>query len=299
MGKKDEDEGLDKKSRERLEKLAPEWSESRCPEKLTLPDLRLLLEHFPPLQDLIRAIAAVPSGDAPGALAQETTALRERMDEAEAAQRAAEEELARIRVELGQAHSECRDLQKDLEQCSAATKQLLQTKQSLERAHKSLEKQLQQTQQELGDCRAQLARSGSAPAELTLLRKDAELAARLGLADLPDDDQQALVQVVAVLAQRDNLERLWGALRERCESHNRPAPAPEQALLSAALAWHNHNWRTLPYRLIDAALGTAYDFERHLRSRQTPTGETVGETRLPGIADGSGKPICKALVNTH
>lgn len=299
MGKRDDDDGLNRDSRKRLEKLAPEWSESRWPEKLTLPDLRLLLEHFPPLQDLIRAIVAVPEGEAPGRLAQETTDLRERLNEAEAAYRAAGEELDRVRAELEQAHSECRDLQKDLEQCSATAKQLLQTEKNLERARKQLEQQLQLVQEELSLCRAELANSGSDSAELALLRQDAELAERLGLADLPDDDQEALTRIVAVLAQRDNLERLWSALRERCEAQNRPASAAEQAILSAALAWYNHNWRKLPYRLIEAAPGTDYDFERHLRGRQTPTGETVTEMWLSGFADGSDRPICKALVSTH
>ena len=46
------EDSLDKKSRERLEKLEPQWSAS-CDamflKGLTLPDLKLLLEHFTPL----------------------------------------------------------------------------------------------------------------------------------------------------------------------------------------------------------------------------------------------------------
>ena len=81
----DEDR-LDKKSRERLEKLESQWSES-CDamflKELKLPDLKLLLEHFTPLQDLIRALVATPVAASPGALAHETASLR---DQASAAQ---------------------------------------------------------------------------------------------------------------------------------------------------------------------------------------------------------------------
>jgi hypothetical protein len=54
---------------------------------------------------------------------------------------------------------------------------------------------------------------------------------------------------VAVLAQRDNLERL-PALKDRCEAENRPAHTAERALLAAALSWYNHNWRSKPYQLV-------------------------------------------------
>jgi hypothetical protein len=44
---------------------------------------------------------------------------------------------------------------------------------------------------------------------------------------------------------------------------------------------------------------TAYDFERHLRSRHNTRGETVAALHLPGIADGGGHIVCKALVHTR
>jgi septal ring factor EnvC (AmiA/AmiB activator) len=295
LGKKDKDDDLDKDSRKRLEKLAEQWSETPSSwslEKLTPVDLKLLLEHWAPLQDLIRAVAAGPAGASPAALAQETTTLREHIAETVAARSAAEDDNARLLAELEKAQGQCRALQNDLAQCTATTQKFLQ-------ANGALEKQMQQAQKDLAACSAELARSGSAPGELALLRQDAELAQRLELADLPADDSRALIQIVAVLAQRDNLERLWSALKERCEAQNRPAHDPERALLVAALAWHNYNWRTRPYRLVEATPGAAYDFERHLRSRHVASGEIVAELRLPGIADGGGKPLCKALVSTR
>ena len=146
------------------------------------------------------------------------------------------------------------------------------------------------------DALASVRTSTRPPPALDLLRDDPELAQAIGLAGLPDDDTQALIQTVAVLSQLDNLQRLWDALKERCEAGNRPASASELALLESALAWHNHNWLTRPYRLIEATPSSAYDFSRHLPSRHTPKGETVAALHLPGIADGSGKPLCKALV---
>ncbi len=292
MGKKDKDVELDKDSRKRLEKLADQWAEppSSCSlEKLTFADLRLVLEHFAPLQDLIRAITAAPTVVFPtDAVAQETTDFG-----------AAKIDIVRVQAELEDAQAQCRALQTELTQGNAAIEKQRQALGEQEQARKSLEKQLLQTQKDLGACRAELTRHSSAPAELALLREDVELAQRLGLTDLPADATQALIQVVAVLSQRDNLQRLWDALKDRCEAQNRPAREPERALLIAALAWHNHNWRTRPYQLIDTAPYAAYDFYQHLRSSHTPTGETVGELRLPGIADGSGKPLCKALLSTR
>lgn len=292
---------LDKTSRKQLEKLSAQWSDP-CEkwglEKLTLPDLQLLLEHFTPLQDMIRALVTVPAGVAPSALAHEASSLREQISVAQTAQSAAEEALAQAQAELAKVHEQCQALQRDLSTCAAATQTLLQENKAHEQATKQLDKKWLQVQKELKASQAELARAGSAPLELSLLRDDTTLAQTLGLAPLPTDDTQALIQTVAVLAQRDNLERLWSALKDRCETDRRPASASECALLGAALAWHNHNWRTRPYRLIEAAAASAYDFERHLRSRHANTGETIAAQHLPGIADGSGAPLCKALVST-
>ncbi|MGV8804231.1 MAG: hypothetical protein ACWA6Y_04640 [Polaromonas sp.] len=294
---------LDAKSRARLEKLAEEW-DKKSPASLfgggiSGFDLKLLLEHFAPLQDTIRALVAIPAGVAPGALAHETSALRAQVSAVQATQSTVENALTKAQAELAKAHDQCRVLQRDLGECAAATQALLQDKKEHEQASRQLDKKLQLAQKELKASQAELTRAGSAPMELALLRDDTALAQALGLSPLPTDDTQALIQTVAVLAQRDNLERLWSALKDRCETDRRPANASEGALLAAALAWHNYNWRTRPYRLIEAAPTAAYDFERHLRSRHANTGETVAAQHLPGIADGSGTPLCKALVSTR
>lgn len=296
------EDSLDKKSRERLEKLEPQLPEP-CDkwglEKLTLPDLKLLLEHCTPLQDLIRALVATPAGASPGALADEAASLRDQASAAQTAQAQAAAALTSTQAELAQAHERCRAAEHDLSQCTTKVQDLLQKNRLQQKTMQQLEQQCQQLQNALSAAQAQLARSGSTPAELALLRQDTALAQALGLEPLPSDDTQALIQTVAVLSQRDNLERLWSTLKDRCEANKRPASAGEHALLQAALAWHNHNWRTKPYRLIEAAPASAYHFDQHQRSRHASTGETISAQHLPGIADGSGRPLCKALVHTQ
>ena len=231
-------------------------------------------------------------------------------------------ELENIRSAYNRLKQETLDTADKLTQCSASAQQLLQDKtaltqtnatlghncQTLEQERQQLRQQLQQTQQQLQqthkELRAhhtQLAQRSQAPAELGFLRSDNVLAQKMELDNLPDDDTQALVQVVAVLAQRNNLERLWNALKERCDTDHRPASTAERALLQTALGWYNHNWRTQPYRLTEPALSSGYDYQQHQRSRHTPSGETITALHLPGLADGKGKLLgsCKALVSTQ
>ena len=305
MGKKDNFghtgpasvEALDKQNRKRLEKLQAEWDKSPevyMRERLSLPDLRLLLEYHAPLQALIRAIASSPQGGLPLA-----TDLGSQAEGAPCQAPSAIEEHAAALSEAEHWREQCQALQQDLKQCSAATNNLLQEKNARQQALDKKEKQLQQVEADLSAARAELAYAGRAPAELEWLRRDTELARRLELTDLPGDATQALIRVVAVLAQRDNLERLWSVLRERCEAENRAVDSNELALLTAALAWYNHNWRSKPYQLLEETPGTPYNFERHLRSQHACGGETISELLLPGIADGRGRLSCKALVRTQ
>ena len=307
-------EELDKDSRKRLEKLASHWT--KAPDGfglsvLTLPDLRLLLEHFAPLQELIRHIAAPAQATAPTAddqsYAAPPTATLQAIEQLQTQLQQSQTDLQQIRSEYSHLTSQCQAAQRDLLACNAAWNKLLQEKEKLQQEKeklqqnnktlkqdcKQLDKQLQQAQEQLSAFQNQVT------PELAVLRGDPDLAQRLDLSNLPSDDTQALIQAVAVLAQRENLERLWSALKDRCEAENRPASAPERALLETALVWHNHNWRTRPYRMMEVTPPSAYHFENHLRSRQTPTGETVATLDLPGIADGSGAPLCKVLVRTR
>lgn len=293
------EDDLHPKSRERLVTLESQfslpWDQPYGLHRLSLPDLKLLLEHCTPLQELIRALVATPASS----LGQDPAELSGQTSFTHTAQTQAETALASTQAELEQTHERCRAAQQDLSECTATAQKLAEENRSLQKTIQKLERQCLQLKQDLSATQQQLSRSSIAPAELTLLRQDTALAKALGLEALPADDTQALIQVVAVLSQRDNLERLWGTLKDRCEAEKCPATADEHALLQAALAWHNHNWRTRPYRLIEAAPASAYHFESHQRSRHSKTGETVVTQLLPGIADGSGQTLCKALIQTQ
>lgn len=322
MAKKDK---LDKDKEERLEKLLKEWEKSGeklghfpSSEKLTVLDLRLLLENPSPLRELIRQIVAAEMGANSTAQSSEagielaaSATYTEDIQALQDADQALEEhrdkptqartELAQARINLKQTQTELEQLkqaaqqtQVDLKTCSAQVEKLLKNEDRYKQDIKAREEELQQLQAELAAAQT----DSSAEPALVFLRSDPQLAQIMGLADLPADNTQALIQTVAVLAQIDNLKRLWEALKDRCEAGKRTVTDNECALLQAALDWHNHNWHRLPYRLIDVATASRFDYETQSRSRHVTKGETVAAMQLPGIADGNGKVLCKALVQT-
>lgn len=294
MGEHNTNVTLSKDSRKQLEKLAKSWESS---EKLGISfgpaDLRLLLEHYPPLRELIRSIIRTDSNTA----STSSASTNHDQQPAEASTRI-QAELDEAQQELSALRSHCKALEQEIAQYKASAAKLAQQSATQQQANQQLEGQLRQLLAELAASKEQLAHTTHCPAVLTLLREDVRLAQQLGLAELPADNLQALIQVVAVLAQLDNLERLWNALKERCEAENRAVNSAERALLDQALGWYNHNWRSKPYRLIEVTAGAPYNYEQHSRSQHFPSGETISELRLPGFADGSGRPRCKALVIT-
>ncbi|MEF3193608.1 MAG: hypothetical protein K6346_05310 [Halothiobacillaceae bacterium] len=282
----DKDRGMDKNRRKRLDELSKQWDELDFWRlgRLSLADLRLLLEHFAPLRALIRSVLDAPNEEQPG-----------ERDQARVAQ--LEAEPAQARGHLDKLQNQLEDMQRQLKSCQSEHDRLAQDERQHRQQLFQLEEELRQTKSALEQAEREAAMRHMP--ELAILRQDAELLRRMELTDLPANNTQALVQVVAVLSQYDSLLRLWDHLKERCESENRPITDKERAVLEAALSWHNHNWRKRPYRLIEAAPMMAYDFERHQRSRNTPTGETLRATLLPGIVDGSDKIIRKIMVSTQ
>ena len=307
---------LEKNKAARLGKLIKEWETAEGQfdgitpfEKISVLDLILLLEYHTPLQTLIRRILGVelqatPSIQHSAVGIEQATPLALPAPDTQALQKA-QQALVSIQAELAQAkqtqaEQEQQSAQKltkataDLNACNAETIKLRKKEDSYKQEIKALKDKCKQLQDELTIA---LSHTSATP-ELSFLRNDPQRAQSMGLDDLPADDTQALIQAVAVLAQLDNLKRLWEVLKDRCETEKRPASTDENALLQAALAWHNHNWRSLPYRLINPASASRYDYETQLRSRHVTKGETVATMHLPGIADGSGKALCKALVQT-
>ncbi|AKU11340.1 hypothetical protein AzCIB_1438 [Azoarcus sp. CIB] len=294
MGRKDHDDTdplahLDKDARKRLEKLGEEWDKDAGGwlEKLTAPDLRLILENFRPLHDLIRRIAASASGQAvPSAAAQQV--LEASCSQAESEKDAALAEDLTLLEQLDACHQEQTELRRQLQ----ATEK---RQAKLEADNLRLTSELGAQQREL----TQLRLHADLPPVLGLLRRDPALAERLGLGSLPDDTSQALIRAVAVLSQMGTIERLWDTLREGCERECRPANAEETALLQTALDWHNHNWQKKPFALHHPSDGRHFDFSKEQRAATSPSGDTLTTVWLPGIVSGNGAVQKKALVATR
>ncbi len=282
---------LSKEQQRRLDKLAEEWDKSSYfLGKLTLADLRLLLEHFPPLRALIHAIAASSTEEA----ARETTesALRQ----AEAAQSAeCAKELRTCQQELAAAKARNTEIEAALAALrtdrDALARQIAQREQALAAARTriaELEAQRDDLQKQLAAASAERDRLRHAARRhpvLDALRADPELASYLRLDRLPDDPAEALACAAAVFARWDQIERLWERLKERCNRAQRPASKAEIMLLETALAWHNLGYASPLYALDHPAPGTPFDFQRHQRANATPGGERIQALWLPGLCD--------------
>ena len=294
MAKKDKQldadllEHHEKGARKRLEQLGNEWeSGSHWHNTFHASDLRLLLEYFRPLQELIRQIAA-SSSDQSVPRATELAAQ--------------EIVCAQTEAEQDKAEAERQDLLDQLVSCQAEAGQLRQQLADERRQADELEKELKRLKQLLAAGEQELAKlrqQATLPPMLELLRRMPSLASRMELGDLPADAAQALICVVAVLSQLNNVERLWDAIKDSCESERRPATDDEIALLQTSLDWHNHNWRKKPYTLHRPHMDAGFDFKTAQRAATSPSGETLVAVWLPGIVSSSDSVLKKALVATR
>ena len=293
------------KNTRRLVELAKQWDQDESPSfyKFTATDLRLMLQHFQPLQQLILTIAQgqVISSTVPAEQDETSQQLQEQAEKDKEKLKQAAETIQSQTEHLEALQQKLSSLTaKHQQQEAQLTKSLTTANAQLEQADKKLQEQQKkssQLSQQLAEMQAQL-HENQLPAELVFLRNEPELMQSLGLV-LPENDQQALIAMVAVLAQKDNLERLWDNLKDKCEKQKRPATSEENNLLSAALAWYNHNWKTRPFQLLKPATPSSYDFEKQQKTKHQTDGETVSQVWLTGIADGAGKPVRKTLVLTQ
>src|SRR5690606_2220220 len=132
-------EALDNHSRKRLEKLQAEWETmpgTYMVERLSLPDLRLLLENHVALQAMIRGSASSPQEGLPRA-----TDLGTQAEGAPCQAPSAIKEHDAAPSEAEHWREQCQALQQDLKQCSADTKKLLQEKNAIQQALDKKEKQ--------------------------------------------------------------------------------------------------------------------------------------------------------------
>lgn len=296
---------LDKDSQKRLDVLTKEWRAEKSGFMFNTNDLRLLLEHSPLVQQLIRSIAQSSTDAVPASDSTHDSAADSAPAPAPASNNAYNSELHELRTR-------CQAAQRALTESNHTNTQLLQEKNNLFQQHAQLKQhnaQLQQQQRalehELDQCQNELAQERKRRSHIPhakvvhMLRQDHALASALSLHNLPQDDSDALIQIVAVLAQSDTIKRLWGILKERSETSQRPASDDECALLQTALLWCNHNWHTHPYSLNAPAAGTRFNFETQQRCKHTPSGETITSLLVPGINNGSGSVFCKPIVSTQ
>lgn len=286
-------EHLNKDARKRLEKLGEEWDKGGgfLLEKLTTHDLRLLLESFRPLHDLIRHIATTAPGNgaskAPAQAAQEDAYPLTESGRNTCAEdnQALQQQLADCQQELTELRRQLRAKEKQQAKLTEENRRLIDDRDSLV--------------SESSQLRIRLREQTELPPVLDWLHREPALAERLGLAKLPNDASQGLIRCVAVLSRLDNIERLWDALKEKCEHEHRPASTEESALLQTALDWHNHNWQKKPFSLHRPAQGKSYDYSKEQRAASTPSGESLTAIWLPGILSGNGDVQKKALVTTQ
>lgn len=307
---------LSTKQQKRLDELANDWDvgSNGLSLGLHLSDLRLLLQHFAPLKQLIHQVAMDNENVVPTEIKHIST-ITSGVGEQHSSVASAEQEQdkvdkltsqlqlesglrAQIEMQLGDAVAQLSQLQKDNQQL----KSVLQHENTLrleEQAKcRETESRLQQLQQHYQTELDALQRSVQSPVT-EMLYQDMALANALGLDDMGRDARIDFVRCVAVLSQFDTIKQLWDELKDRCEQQERAVTVNELMLLENALSWHNYNWQQKPYRLYRPTSGASFDFNRQQRAvGSSNSGELLCDIRLPGISDHGGRLQKKALVVT-
>jgi hypothetical protein len=269
---------LDEAQRKRLKALqadAAEAVDSWRLEKLTLPDLLLLLRHDPALRQLLRGVwrdvqteaalspvpeapVAPPVPAAPSPVAKPLVAVRP------IAAAAADAQARSTHTVVPAATGPAGVAVAEAEPAEPVTDPL----------------------------RGQLAPE---LALLQLLRADAGLA-QDWLGDSLHTEGQQLVRVLVLAAQWDMVLQLWDTLAGRCKAQQGAASAHELGLLRGVLAIHNLRWQNRQAQLLECRPGEDYDYRR--MQRANPSGERVLAQWLPGLMNAGGEPQKLPLVQT-
>lgn len=252
---------MDKDERKRLEALQKDGQKGIGKfslEKLTYPDLQLLLSEDPVIHKLIRDIVGLsghgtshPVSEAAEAdlvLAPPSVVYR---DKIEYVDRIVEKEVIKVQI-------------------------------------KEVEKRVEVPVD--GPLLAALA------PELKLLKAiqaDSELMPLWLWAD--ESEGRQLVRLLAALSDWEEVLRLWSHLAERCKTAKRAAKPAEQAVLNGALALHNLRYRDRAAELKTIALGEPFHHET--MERGSTKGSIVTDVWLPGLTNAAGQVQKKPLVN--
>ena len=261
---------LDKKQRQRLDELAKAWEGKPSSEKLSPQDLQLMLQHYPPLQALIRAIAHAPAPKAaPEPSPRESEAINQASELKAALEKlqACHEGRRQLEQALEAARQQIRDLENKVQTLTARNEALQ------ERSHPELQR------------------------ALDILRSHPQLAKPLDLADLGAQAKEGL-RVIVTLAQRQSLLELHEALVKHADAQRRPIGEEERWLLEQAIAWYNLYWREKRLVLCAPEVGSGYDFNKQRRAPSIASGETIRAVWVPGICTNDGQTVCKPVVET-
>lgn len=255
-------------------------------EKLTYPDLQLLLVADPTIQDLIRQIVE-PMFAAP-----------EEEDTTEAAEPAADTD--------AKGETEAEPPAKSKKGKSKASAALYVPRATFNIAPPpppapiiKIERVIEKVPYEVRvEVPVQDPLRGQLAPELALLKAvkaDAELAQAWLWAD--ESEGRQLVRLLAVLSEWDEVLRLWSCLADRCKNGQRAATPAELHLLQAALALHNLRWRDRSACLVRVDSGLPFHHET--MERGPSKGNTVAGVWLPGLENAAGQAQKKPLVDLH
>jgi len=276
-----DDRDSPEKKTKRLKILIEDLEQQKNQEKITVRDLLLLLDHYKPLRENICELNYSPTLLASGRGSDPEGDLPTDPEKRQILE----------------------NVKRALDSCTSRYAELQAASDSYQKEIKALQSKLEKTRAKAKAEQAQLVeiqrRTERFHPALAALRSIPDVARQMELANLPPDPFDAMIRTVAVLAQRDNLERLWDALADQA-NRDRAAPGPQALeVLSSALDWYNQNWKSRPWLLDLPKPDTPIDFHRHQRAPATPTGETIVQVWLPSVLDGSGKIVRKALVITR
>lgn len=197
--------------------------------------------------------------------------------------------------QLEQKIKESEGLKASLEKLEKDLGQAQREKSDIAKENGGLKKKLEDAQTQYQELEKKGCPNPQQTALLTHLRQDEAFIDQFFKATkLAGDEQAALVQLVAVLAQQENIKRLMEFYKSRCEQQKAQLSADDEQVLESALAWHNANWPDKPYDFERPQVGKPYNYEQHMRLLSM-SGEVINAVWLPGIPMLKIKP----LVATH
>mgnify|MGYP001626195657 FL=1 len=300
---------LTSQEKDRLKILEEEWNKEAGQDStvyLTPSDLKLMLCKFKPLIELLTGLRVLSkkSKDAEDQLLGGSESILGAVDGLDKKERL----IQRLESKLLEREAQLSDVQKqmcDLQERFAQNEQerqslsneLAQTRQRYE----EVSARVRQLEEDLGRALQEVEKHKSRsemPAILDSLNRLPEVLRRMNLLNLPENPIRAIIQVVAVLSQKENLERLWDVCSDEVSRKTGSVRDDCSIVLGEAVTWYNYNWQSKQVALNRVESGAPFDFSQHQRSLSSPQGETVIETVLPGLIASDGKVIKKAIVVT-